>query len=214
MWFAKQANVHVGNTYRIRSGNLDVSRNYLQSLLPIVARECGKDTALTLLIAYLRDEAGDEWLPDLSITPKEPAASDADILECALDHMCQRAQSDARYADHIITQYLLSEHSELTLVSELLAQWHENQARTGDYLAKHQTITEAPPEEQLVEAAGVAGAAERIAQIVTALDPESTPNPPAPAASPRGPASAPTSPPETPQRAGPKPSNAAKSPQK
>ena len=116
-WFAEQADLPVPNTYRIRSGDKPVSHNYLQRLLPVVAREHSEAAALDLLLAYLRDEAGEDWLPKLILATAQPASTN--LLDKALAYMRHRADSDADYRKHIITQYLLHQHSDFQTIEEL-----------------------------------------------------------------------------------------------
>lgn len=126
---ADLSGVNKASLYLLKSGQKRVTLAIMASLLPIIAEQDSREAARRLLIAYLQDSIPEGFEQDLQIRMTEQPRS-TDLLGSALEYLAARAAKDHKYAEWLITQYLLSREADFATVEELVAKWHQQHGRS------------------------------------------------------------------------------------
>lgn len=149
MHIAQQAGMPIGDIYRLRTAKKAVTYGILCKLLPIVASSDSEHAAISLLIAYLKDQTPETFEGKVRMeSAVAPARATTSLLEESLAYIEARARQDADYATRIIGDYLLHRETDFTRISELIDRWKLEHAQASLY-SLHQRPA-AAPESQVI----------------------------------------------------------------
>lgn len=127
---ARDAGVAAGDVYRLKTGNKTITGGMLGKILPVIAEQDSREAADRLLIAYLQDSIPAGFEQDLQIRMNDQPRT-ADLLGSALEYLAARAARDHKYAEWLITQYLLSREADFATVEQLVEAWHRQHGRSS-----------------------------------------------------------------------------------